>query len=103
MVFFKSYFRIWSKLEIFIQDHDIGARELITRIGLSRYWSRNLEILSIGQEVSLDGWGGGRGEVTTLKNDENLKSPTICIPPQRISLKSCKTDESNLGQGERIH
>ena len=81
----------------------ISAPEnLLERIGLSRYWSRNLVILSIGQEVSLD--GGGRGvEVTTLKNDENLKSPTICIPPQRISLKSCKTDESNLGQGERIH
>ena len=45
--------------------------------------------------------GSGGGEVTTLKNDENLKRPTICIP-QRISLKSCKTDESNLGQCERI-
>ena len=70
-------------------------------IGLSRYWSRNLEILSIGQEVTLDIMGSRGGEMTTLKNDENLKRPTICIP-QRISLKSCKTDESNLGQGERI-
>ena len=48
----------------FLSKTMISARapeNLLERIGLSRYWSRNLVILSIGQEVSLDGGGEGGG------------------------------------------